>query len=80
MTANVIKLAEKLGSFRVRCDRISDSCGWGVPLYEFKGHRSQLVAWAKNKGADGVTQYQQTMNITSLDGLPGVAVRVEEDK
>jgi hypothetical protein len=65
---------------RVRCDRISDSCGWGVPLYEFKEHRSQLLAWAENKGVDGATQYQQTMNITSLDGLPGVAVRVEKDK
>ena len=58
---------------RIHCHRISDSCGWSVPLYEFKGQRSQLLAWAENKGASEVTQYQQTMNITSLDGLPGIA-------
>jgi hypothetical protein len=30
----------------VDLDRISDSCGYGVPLYEFKGDRKQLPAWA----------------------------------
>ena len=44
-----------------------------VPLYEFKSQRSQLLAWAEQKGADEVAQYQQQENGTSLDGLPGVA-------
>lgn len=58
---------------RIHCHRITDSCGWGVPLYEFKGQRSQLVAWAENKGVDGVARYQQVTNTKSLDGLTGIA-------
>lgn len=60
------------GFIRIRCDRISDSCGWGVPLYEFKGQRSQLLDWAEKKGVEGVADYQRTANATSLDGLQGV--------
>ena len=57
---------------RVRCERVSDSCGWSVPLYEFKAQRSQLVAWAESKGIDEVSQYQREVNDRSLDGLPGL--------
>lgn len=59
---------------RVHCERISDSCGFGVPLYEFKGHRTQLTDWATNKGEEAVVQYQRDNNAASLDGLPGIAV------
>ncbi|TWT88267.1 Pyridoxamine 5'-phosphate oxidase [Pseudobythopirellula maris] len=57
---------------RVECDRISDSCGFGVPLYEFIGDRSQLTAYAEKKGPEGLRQYQLDHNAESLDGLPGV--------
>ena len=55
---------------RVRATRISDSCGYGVPLYEHKGERDQLQRWARSKGEDGLAQYQQDHNTESLDGLP----------
>jgi hypothetical protein len=54
-------------------DRISDSCGYGVPLYEFTGHRKQLTDWAEKKGPDGVAEYQAKKNRESIDGLPGLA-------
>lgn len=54
---------------RVRLDRISDSCGFGVPLYEFLGERSQLDAWSAHKGPDGLAAYQREKNARSLDGL-----------
>ncbi len=63
---------------RIHCHRISDSCGWSVPLYEFKEQRSPLVTWAENKGVDGVRQYQQEENRESLDGLPGIGLNTEE--
>jgi hypothetical protein len=53
-------------------DRISDSCGFGVPLYEFQTERPQLAAWAGRKGAEGLRQYQAEQNKTSIDGLPAV--------
>lgn len=55
---------------RVRATRISDSCGYGVPLYEYKGERDQLQRWAERKGEGGIAQYQRDNNAESLDGLP----------
>lgn len=57
---------------RLHCERISDSCGYGVPLYEFRGERSQLVDWAEKKGVVELAKYQQTKNAQSIDGLPGI--------
>ena len=56
----------------VEVDRISDSCGFGVPLYEFQGERSQLAAWAGRKGPKGLRKYQAEKNQASIDGLPAV--------
>lgn len=53
-------------------DRVSDSCGYGVPLMGFEGHRSQMDDWARRKGPDGLAEYQATRNVTSIDGLPGL--------
>ena len=57
---------------RIRATRISDSCGYGVPLYEYQGERDQLQRWAERKGPDGLAQYQSDKNSESLDGLPSL--------
>jgi predicted pyridoxine 5'-phosphate oxidase superfamily flavin-nucleotide-binding protein len=57
---------------RIDVDRVSDSCGYGVPLMEFKGDRRALDGWAKNKTEQDLHDYQQQKNLTSIDGLPGV--------
>ena len=57
---------------RIAVTRIADSCGHGVPLYEFEGHRSQLTASAARKGVEGLRQYQHEKNRTSIDGLPAL--------
>ena len=57
---------------RISITRIADSCGYGVPLYEFVGHRSQLPAWAARKGEQGLAVYQQNQNQISIDGLPAL--------
>jgi hypothetical protein len=58
---------------RVQVNRISDSCGFSVPLYEHKEDRDVLTKWATQKGESGVTEYQQGHNLKSLDGLPGLS-------
>lgn len=59
---------------RARLERISDSCGYGVPLYEYRGQREQLPAWvARTEAKDGVAAYRRTHNARSIDGLPGLA-------
>lgn len=57
---------------RVRVQRIADSCGFGVPLFEYRGQRTQLTAWADKKGAPALRDYQRQKNSTSIDGLPAL--------
>ena len=57
---------------RISIDRISDSCGYGVPLYGFEAHRSQLPAWAARKGTRGLIEYEEANNRVSIDGLPAL--------
>lgn len=56
---------------RIRLKRIGDSCGWGVPRYEYQGDRDGLVKWATRKGDAGIAAYQKETNMKSLDGLEG---------
>jgi hypothetical protein len=53
-------------------ERIADSCGYGVPLYEFVSDRPQLPEWCEKKGPEGVRRYQAQKNRASIDGLPGL--------
>lgn len=57
---------------RVRVQRVADSCGFGVPLYDYRGQRSQLTAWAAKKDAAALRDYQRQKNSSSLDGLPAL--------
>ncbi|MGB5622412.1 MAG: pyridoxamine 5'-phosphate oxidase family protein [Gammaproteobacteria bacterium] len=50
--------------------RISDSCGYAVPLCEFRKPRDTLDRWAANKGEKGLAAYRQDNNVRSIDGLP----------
>lgn len=50
--------------------RVQTSCGFGVPLMNFAGHRDALVRWAQAKGEDGLLRYRDQHNRASIDGLP----------
>jgi predicted pyridoxine 5'-phosphate oxidase superfamily flavin-nucleotide-binding protein len=56
----------------VDANRVSDSCGYGVPLMAFTGHRPTMDEWAERKGEAGILAYWKEKNSISLDGLPGV--------
>lgn len=58
---------------RIKLTRIQDSCGWGVPFYEFKGEREQLQRWVDNVASeDEWKERRYTRNEKSIDGLPGL--------
>jgi hypothetical protein len=57
---------------RVEAVRISTSCGYGVPLYEYTGERPQFDDLAQRKTPEWLREYAQKNNATSLDGLPGL--------
>lgn len=51
-------------------DLVQTSCGFGVPLFDYTGERDVHFKWAEKKGGDGLLEYVQENNLTSLDGLP----------
>ncbi len=57
---------------RVSAERISDSCGFGVPRYAYEGQRDQLADWSERKGKEGLSEYQRENNASSIDGLPAL--------
>jgi Pyridoxamine 5'-phosphate oxidase len=53
--------------------RVTDFCGYGVPLFKYEGEREQLHAWARKQGPEELKDYRQRKNRQSIDGLPGIA-------
>lgn len=82
--SELLKLFPKLPGTRsivvVSLERISDSCGYGVPLYRYAGERKQLVNWARRKGAPGLARYRSENNHASIDGLPGLKAELTHEK
>jgi hypothetical protein len=54
----------------VDVERVSDSCGYGLPLMEHTGERHLLPEHMERKGAEGLLDYRRSKNRTSIDGLP----------
>jgi hypothetical protein len=50
--------------------RVQTSCGFGVPVMRFESNRDTLVRWAESKGDEGLRQYREKKNRSSIDGLP----------
>src|SRR3954465_11167048 len=58
---------------RVDVDRISDSCGYSVPLMSFERRRTQYDAWVEKQAPKGgLEAYVEQKNATSIDGRPPV--------
>ena len=55
---------------RLKFDLVQTSCGYGVPLFEYKGDRNAIENWHENKGPDGIQSYWEQKNLSSIDGLP----------
>ncbi|MBL0340786.1 MAG: pyridoxamine 5'-phosphate oxidase family protein [Bacteroidetes bacterium] len=59
----------------IHLTRIQDSCGYGVPQYDFKEEREVLTKWADVKGEKAVLEYQKVKNLKSIDGLQGLGTK-----
>jgi hypothetical protein len=53
-------------------NRVSDSCGYDVPRYDFVDQRDTLVRWSEKKGVEGLREYRRDKNTRSISGLPGI--------
>jgi predicted pyridoxine 5'-phosphate oxidase superfamily flavin-nucleotide-binding protein len=54
----------------VDVERVSDSCGYGVPLLTHVGERDLLPEYMERKGEAGQVEYRRRKNTVSIDGLP----------
>jgi hypothetical protein len=61
---------------RVAVTRVSDSCGYAVPLMSHDADRDHLRLWAAKRlrrdGAEAFESYRGEYNAASIDGLPGL--------
>jgi hypothetical protein len=56
----------------VQVDRISDSCGYAVPVMELSCEREVLTRWAAKKTPEELAEYRIEKNTVSIDGLPAL--------
>jgi hypothetical protein len=57
---------------RIDVTRVSDSCGYGVPRYDFRGQRDLLAEDIQSTGRDRFVEQFTGLWTTSIDGLPGL--------
>ena len=52
--------------------RVTDSCGYGVPKFEYVEERDTLTRWADARTIEGLPLYRKQHNAHSIDGLPSL--------
>ena len=55
---------------RLAVDLVQASCGMGVPLFDYRDDRRDLVGHWARQGADNLRKYWGARNEKSIDGLP----------
>jgi hypothetical protein len=56
----------------VEVGRVSDSCGYAVPLMDHVGDRDLLTRSHSRRDDAALAEYGETKNRTSIDGLPAL--------
>lgn len=51
-------------------ESIMATCGFAVPLYDFKSQREQLIDFTCQMGDEKMDAYRHERNQTSIDGMP----------
>jgi hypothetical protein len=59
----------------VTVTRVSDSCGYAVPLMAYQGDRDLLPRYFERKSPEEIARYRAKKNTASIDGLPAVPPR-----
>lgn len=56
----------------VDVDRVADSCGYAVPIYDYVEQRSRLAEWSAKRDDSELAAYWAEKNSQSIDGLPAL--------
>ena len=54
----------------VAITRVSSSCGYSVPFFDFREHRDTLDQWTTKQGPEKLRAYRAKKNRRSIDALP----------
>jgi hypothetical protein len=52
--------------------RVADSCGWGVPFFDYRGDRDQLARYVASRSDEEWRSRRYESNARSIDGLRGL--------
>lgn len=55
---------------RLDIDLVQTSCGFGVPVFDYREERVSLDRWTETKSAEELAAYRSEKNLHSMDGLP----------
>ena len=55
---------------RLAVEIVQTSCGFAVPLFDYKGERDSLKRWTEQRSDSELEAYRRQKNMTSMDGLP----------
>lgn len=82
-------LAEKFGGtaplgarqiVQLDVELVLRSCGFGVPLFDYRAERTLLDEWGNAKGPAGIEAFWRERNNSSIDGQPTGLFEGEEAK
>ncbi|MET8154433.1 pyridoxamine 5'-phosphate oxidase family protein [Actinoplanes sp. NPDC049668] len=59
--------------------RVSDSCGYAVPLMAYEGDRDLLTRWSERRTEEDLAEYRRVKNGVSIDGRPIFAAPAEPE-
>ncbi len=62
---------------KMNVEMVQTSCGFAVPLMEFKEERKILKDWSDKKGEQGIKDYWLEKNMKSLDGVETLILKDE---
>lgn len=54
--------------FTVSIESVNNSCGMGVPLYDFTAHRDELITFYDSHTKEEHIEYMKKKNVKSFDG------------
>lgn len=53
-------------------ERVTTSCGYSIPFYNYISERPTLLEFSEKKGDQGMIDYRSLKNSWSIDGLPSI--------
>ena len=63
------KIAGSRQIIEMEIDLVQTSCGFAVPLMDYKEERTLLKSWGEKQGEDRIQKHWKEKNATSIDGF-----------